>query len=264
MKIPIERNSVDPFYRYQMEEIKVKVEGRGGGIKTILVNLSPISHSLKRNPDHILKFLGQELGSQTKSDRQTARYIINGSHETGSVQNYIYNFIERYVMCDRCNNPETFYVQKTGRVLQRECYACGHRSRTEGRLTNVILKDLESAPRTDSYHTLRGSIENTQSPERPFSEGGTLEDIFLHSENLLRDICNIREKPRKPSVMLPALEIYLVRKEEEEDVCKYLDTFVREGFVKRSEIFKYFQSKSKVVDRGSSNKIRLFLRSYFE
>ncbi len=40
----------DPFYRYKMERIQSKVEGKGNGIKTVIVNLSSVASSLSRPP----------------------------------------------------------------------------------------------------------------------------------------------------------------------------------------------------------------------
>lgn len=40
----------DPFYRYKMERLQSKIEGKGNGIKTVIANLSSVSHSLSRPP----------------------------------------------------------------------------------------------------------------------------------------------------------------------------------------------------------------------
>lgn len=38
----------DPFYRYKMERLQSKIEGKGNGIKTVVVNLSSVAASLAR------------------------------------------------------------------------------------------------------------------------------------------------------------------------------------------------------------------------
>jgi translation initiation factor 5 len=48
--INIRRDVADPFYRYKMERIMSKIEGKGNGIKSVIVNLSSIAHSLSRDP----------------------------------------------------------------------------------------------------------------------------------------------------------------------------------------------------------------------
>lgn len=266
MKIPIERSNADPFYRYQMDEVKVKIEGRGNGIKTIITNLTAISHALKRNPEHILRFLGYELGSQTKSEKSENRYTINGAHEVGCMQSQIYDFIDKYVMCTQCKNPETFYVLKDGKTLHRECYACGYKSKTEGRLANLIAKDVDSTQRTESYHSQSESMDSLAAKDNApvANRSRAADDASPFSTDLAADIARMKTENYKTDAILPALEIYVAGCEDEDGICKFLDALVQEGLLKRSDIFKYFQSKSRVVDRRSSSKIRLALRSYFD
>lgn len=41
----------DPNYRYKMPRLIAKVEGRGNGIRTNIVNMGDIARALKRPPD---------------------------------------------------------------------------------------------------------------------------------------------------------------------------------------------------------------------
>lgn len=43
----------DPLYRYKMQPIKLKIEGRGNGIKTNILNMLEISDKLEVRPDCI-------------------------------------------------------------------------------------------------------------------------------------------------------------------------------------------------------------------
>lgn len=52
----------DPAYRYKMPKLIGKVEGKGNGIKTVLVNIDQVAESLKREPAEVTKFFGTELG----------------------------------------------------------------------------------------------------------------------------------------------------------------------------------------------------------
>ena len=51
----------DPNYRYKMPGLITRVEGRGGGIKTNLINLTYVAAALRVPTDYPLKFLGHEL-----------------------------------------------------------------------------------------------------------------------------------------------------------------------------------------------------------
>lgn len=48
--VNIRRDVSDPFYRYKMERLQSKVEGKGNGIKTVVVNLTSVANSLARPP----------------------------------------------------------------------------------------------------------------------------------------------------------------------------------------------------------------------
>lgn len=41
----------DPLYRYKMPPMKLKIEGRGNGIKTNIVNLSVVAQELEVQAD---------------------------------------------------------------------------------------------------------------------------------------------------------------------------------------------------------------------
>ena len=44
------KDITDPFYRYKMERLQSKIEGKGNGIKTVVANLSSVAASLARPP----------------------------------------------------------------------------------------------------------------------------------------------------------------------------------------------------------------------
>lgn len=56
------------------------------------------------------KYFGCELGAQTQMDAKTARYIVNGAHESVKLQELLDGFIKNFVLCEQCENPETLLV----------------------------------------------------------------------------------------------------------------------------------------------------------
>ena len=157
MSINICRDNHDPFYRYKMPPIQAKVEGRGNGIKTAVLNLSDVARALNRPPQYLLKYFGFELGAQTSGNVETERYLVNGVHEPAKLQDVLDGFINKFVLCGSCKNPETEIIITKNDDLVRDCKACGKRTPMELRhkLSSFILKN----PPT----TLAGSKKNKKS-----------------------------------------------------------------------------------------------------
>ncbi|KAL5714475.1 Eukaryotic translation initiation factor 5A-1 [Ranunculus cassubicifolius] len=136
-------NSDDAFYRYKMPRMITKIEGRGNGIKTNVVNMVDIAKALARPPSYTTKYFGCELGAQSKFDEKTGVSLVNGSHETAKLAGLLENFIKKYVQCYGCGNPETEIIITKTQMLQLKCAACGFISDVDMRdkLTSFILKN---------------------------------------------------------------------------------------------------------------------------
>jgi translation initiation factor 5 len=133
-----------------MEKIQSKIEGKGNGIKTVIVNLNNVSQALARPPAYVIKYFGFELGAQTTLNPTDDRWIINGAHDAPKLQDYLDGFISKFVLCKKCKNPETVVQVKDGRILL-DCKACGERSDVDMRLklSGVILKNEPSKGKKD-------------------------------------------------------------------------------------------------------------------
>ncbi|PIA63258.1 hypothetical protein AQUCO_00200940v1 [Aquilegia coerulea] len=136
-------NRDDAFYRYKMPRMITKIEGRGNGIKTNVVNMVDIAKALARPPSYITKYFGCELGAQSKFDEKTNVSLVNGAHETAKLAGLLENFIKKFVQCYKCGNPETEVIITKTQMLQLKCAACGFVSDVDMRdkLTTFILKN---------------------------------------------------------------------------------------------------------------------------
>ena len=131
--VNIRRDVTDPFYRYKMEKIQSKIEGKGNGIKTVIVNLPSVAHSLSRPPSYVIKYFGFELGAQANAKPSDDRWIINGAHDASKLQDYLDGFISKFVLCKKCKNPETDVNIKDEKITL-DCKACGQRTDVDPRL----------------------------------------------------------------------------------------------------------------------------------
>ncbi|GMI82881.1 hypothetical protein like AT1G36730 [Hibiscus trionum] len=136
-------NSDDAFYRYKMPKMITKIEGRGNGIKTNVVNMVDIAKALARPASYTTKYFGCELGAQSKFDEKTGTSLVNGSHDTAKLAGLLENFIKKYVQCYGCGNPETEIIITKTQMITLKCAACGFVSDVDMRdkLTTFIIKN---------------------------------------------------------------------------------------------------------------------------
>jgi len=142
MALNVNRNVQDSFYRYKMPRLVAKVEGKGNGIKTVIVNMVDVARALYRPPTYVTKYFGCELGAQTQFDIKAERYIVNGCHDGAKLQDMLDGFIKRFVLCEKCDNPETVLKVKKN-LIGASCKACGHQYVLDMRhkLTTFIVKN---------------------------------------------------------------------------------------------------------------------------
>lgn len=144
MSLNVNRAVSDAFYRYKMPRILAKVEGKGNGIKTVIVNMAEVAKALGRPATYPTKYFGCELGAQTNFDFKNDRYIVNGSHDAVKLQDLLDGFIRKFVLCPQCDNPETVLsVQAKKGIISQGCKACGYHGTLDfnHKLNTYILKN---------------------------------------------------------------------------------------------------------------------------
>lgn len=133
-----------------MPLLTTKIEGKGNGIKTVIPNMSDIARALSRPPTYPTKYFGCELGAQTTFDEKNERYIVNGAHSAERLRELLDGFIDKFVLCGSCKNPETEILLLSagkgggkGEDIVRDCKACGERTGVDMRhkLTTFIVKN---------------------------------------------------------------------------------------------------------------------------
>ncbi|XP_030381265.1 eukaryotic translation initiation factor 5 [Scaptodrosophila lebanonensis] len=124
--VNVNRSVTDIFYRYKMPRLQAKVEGKGNGIKTVLVNMAEVARAIGRPATYPTKYFGCELGAQTQFDHKNERFIVNGSHDVNKLQDLLDGFIRKFVLCPECDNPETnLSVSAKNQTISQSCKACG-------------------------------------------------------------------------------------------------------------------------------------------
>jgi translation initiation factor 5 len=106
-----------------MPLIQTRVEGKGNGIKTKLLNLENVSKHLRIPPQYPLRFVGAEVGANVDIKVNT----VNGKFSTDDIKVILDKFIDKFILCPVCGYPETVIVVER-KDLVGICSACGAHS----------------------------------------------------------------------------------------------------------------------------------------
>jgi translation initiation factor 2 subunit 2 len=99
-----------------------KVQGMLEGSKTIITNFNQIASYLRRNPEHLLKFLSRELASSAIIE--DSRLVLQRKMSSAKINEKIQLYIKEFVICQECKKPDTELL-KEDRFLFVHCLACG-------------------------------------------------------------------------------------------------------------------------------------------
>lgn len=194
MTLNVNSELEDVFYRYKMPRLLAKVEGKGNGIKTVVVNMSEIAKALYRKPSYSTKYFGFELGAQINLDEKNDRYVVNGCHDANKLQGLLQSFIKKFVLCQVCGNPETSLISKKNSLFYK-CKACGFSDQMDSshRLTQYILKNPPETEAEGAFLDIPSKIEtidhgfdNTWVDESPkFDDETFLQELSINDNSKL-------------------------------------------------------------------------------
>lgn len=175
----------DEHYRYKMPRPIIKVEGRGNGIKTVLVNLQEMSEAMKVPLEYPLKYFGSELGAQSKWDAKNEKAIVNGQLDMTTVMQLLTDFIKKFVLCERCHLPETTIHINKHENIDLKCQACGHVTQVDPqeKICTFIVKnppkqllDREKSEEKKSEDEKREEDEREDESDEDFKQVKPIED----------------------------------------------------------------------------------------
>lgn len=257
--IPVNRYSADPFYRYKMPPVQINHDST----KTYIINLDQIAKSLHRNPHHILKYLSYNLGC-TCIDKN----ILNGVFNSIRIQSSIYDFIDIFVLCKSCENPETKFLFDSG--LQRRCNSCGEIfDQEENKLNHLIIKDKNHIVNEDTKYD-HDSVESKAVVEnQEFFKKLEENTSETNLHNIFSNFIKIKDLSKFDSFLklsnideiLLNIENMLEKFEKEEKIENYLNHLIKLGFSIDS-IEKYFSTPKS--DKKRSPLIKKNVEYYFE
>lgn len=125
------------------------------------------------------------MGAQTTFDEKADRYIVNGAHDATRLRELLDTFIEKFVLCAACKNPETELILTKAEDIIRDCKACGQRSGVDMRhkLTTFILKNPPKSTKKNKAKKTSGDgdaaveANGDRTPETVGQDGGSDDEL---------------------------------------------------------------------------------------
>jgi translation initiation factor 2 subunit 2 len=102
-----------------------KVTGHHEKNRTVITNFLQIASHIRRDPQHIIKFLTKELASQ--AEIQNERLIFARKLSSKEINDKILRYVSQFVLCANCKKPDTKIIESEGKVYV-QCLACGEKT----------------------------------------------------------------------------------------------------------------------------------------
>ena len=136
--------SEDPFYRYKMPGIQVRIVGRGNGKNTVLTNLEAVARALRRPPMLVAKHLALSSSTELKHGGT----VLPGWHSADDLQRRLEPFINDFVLCPVCGDCGTkLFCESTKKsvTIQMRCGACNDKNERSGHAEPTHTSSTRSA-----------------------------------------------------------------------------------------------------------------------
>jgi translation initiation factor 2 subunit 2 len=98
------------------------VQGMIEGNKTVVTNFTQICSHIRRDCNHLLKFLQRELASPGTIEGE--RLVLIKKVPSMKINEKIAEYVKEFVVCKECGKPDT-ELTKQGEFMFVHCLACG-------------------------------------------------------------------------------------------------------------------------------------------
>jgi translation initiation factor 5 len=117
----------DAFQRYKMPKMETRYnEGRK---RTYITNLVKVCGSLNRDLDFVTLFIKKKLSTAVSWKKKQEELELGGIYKLVYLQEILQELINDYILCKKCDNPETkLRLKSSGKSVSMKCAACGVKS----------------------------------------------------------------------------------------------------------------------------------------
>ena len=122
MLAEVRKNLPEAVFLKERFEIP-KVFGHIQGNRTIISNFLQIASALRRDVNHLLKYVLKGLATPGEIKKSGA-LILGTKVPASRISEKIRQYANEFVLCFECGKPDT-KIEKEGELLYMKCTACG-------------------------------------------------------------------------------------------------------------------------------------------
>jgi len=122
MLAEVRKNLPEAVFLKERFEIP-KVFGHIQGNRTIISNFLQIASALRRDVNHLLKYVLKGLATPGEIKKSGA-LILGTKVPASRINEKIRQYANEFVLCFECGKPDT-KIEKEGELLYMKCTACG-------------------------------------------------------------------------------------------------------------------------------------------
>lgn len=163
-QIPIQKDA-DEHYRYKMPRLTYRKVSSGNGVKTTILNAKDVARAIGRSLTCLNQWFGYALAVQSKQgkNQNQDQLILNGNHSEHNILiDSLYEFIDNFVLCPACKNPETMF-EVQNKKLFLHCHSCGNVSPVQPTSHGPVQKMIEwLVLHVDSEKNKQPTVATTQ------------------------------------------------------------------------------------------------------
>jgi len=114
--------------RFEIPNVKGHIQGN----KTIISNFLQIASILRREPEHLLKYVLKELAAPGEI-KKSGSVMFGTKLSALRVNEKIKQYALEFVLCSECGKPDT-KIEREGSLVFLKCTACGARHHIKSKI----------------------------------------------------------------------------------------------------------------------------------
>ena len=121
-----------PASVFEKERFEIPmVKGRLEGNKTIISNFLQIAKTMRREPEHLLKYVQKELAAP--GEIRFGQLVLGSKIAASRINEKIKQYAHEFVLCQNCGKPDT-EIKLEGDFAFLKCSACGAKNSVKSKI----------------------------------------------------------------------------------------------------------------------------------